>query len=438
MRRRSRLVVGVVAALLAIPGGAGGAAPPHGARAAGGPDFQVSGGSADEDDLDPAVAWNATNNQYLVVWQDARDAATRGDDIYGQRLSGTGAALGSNFRISGAWATERDWSPAVVWNQTSNEYLVAWQDDRNYAADKGFDIYGQRISAAGVPVGSNFRVTDLLHSGSYAPALAWNQTNNEYLVVWHDGRSYASRFNDIYGQRVSAAGVALGGNFRVSGPSALKDDLNAAVAWNQANNQYLVVWGDARGPAATRGVDIYGQRVWAGGALAGGNFRISGDSAARDDTYPAIAWGQTSGQYLVVWDDWRFSYTRRIEIYGQRVWAGGALAGGNFRISGADATHDESHPAVAWNSTNNRYLVVWYDGRNLLAARGWDIFGQKVAGGGTLVGTNFRICGPNATADEWDPAVAWDQTAGEFLVVWEDERSELTRGLDIFGQRVAG
>ncbi|MCJ7726300.1 MAG: hypothetical protein MUP76_07950, partial [Acidimicrobiia bacterium] len=70
----------------------------------------------------------------------------------------------------------------------------------------------------------------------------------------------------------------LGGDFRISGPAATTDESGPAVAHNPINNQYLVVWRDGR-KEATRGFDIYGQRFAANGTRIGGNFRISGPAA---------------------------------------------------------------------------------------------------------------------------------------------------------------
>ena len=56
--------------------------------------------------------------------------------------------------------------------------------------DNEFEIFGQRLSAAGGEVGANdFRISDMGPdgNGSFAvlnPAIAYNSQPNEYLVVW--------------------------------------------------------------------------------------------------------------------------------------------------------------------------------------------------------------------------------------------------------------
>jgi hypothetical protein len=409
-----------------------------GAQGAEGPpeDFRISGPGATSDDWEPAVAWNYSNDEYLVVWADWRSHPAPPTAIYGQRVSATGSGIESSFRISGPGATGYSLEPAVAWNDSTHEYLVVWQDPRNYET-RGIDIYGQRVSATGSLLGSNFRVVGTGASGDEVnPAVVWNQTLNEYLVVWEDGRDQFTRQADVYAQRVSAGGERLDSETRISGPSATDFEFAPAVAWNSGANEYLIVWADGRNHD-TRGGDIYGQRLTGAGSRAGSNFRISGPGATANDFSPAIAWNGRAGEYLVVWGDTRNDSTRGTDVYAQRVSAAGGLLSSNLRVVGPGAGSEDQSPAVVWNDTTRQYMVVWEDGRNE-PTRGSDIFGQRLSTTGTRVGPDFQVSGPGATSDDGDPAVAWDDTANRYLVVWEDGRNEPTRGTDIYGQRVGG
>lgn len=230
--------------------------------------------------------------------------------------------------------------------------------------------------------------------------------------------------------------AALGTNFRISGPRATADDFWAAAAWNETANQYLVVWRDGRNEGIS-GADIYGQRLAADGRRIGSNFRISGPGATADERHPAVAWNRTSNRYLVVWSDGRNDGTSGTDIYGQILGPAGGTVGSNFRISGPGAEADEGSPAVAWNAKANRYLVVWVDERSA-ADHGTDIYGQILGPAGGRVGSNFRVSGPDARLNEYGPAVAWNGTANQYLVVWDDQRDQTPRGSDIYGQRLTG
>jgi hypothetical protein len=433
LRERVLIGVGMAALLTAVAAGAGAAGGPRLSLL--GADFRVSGSAAIGNEFAPAVVFNSTADEYLVVWEDYRNAGDFpfDNDIMGRRVSATGSLLGSDIRISGRGATVGELAPALAWNGTANEYLVVWQDGRNAQQD----IYARRLSAAGVPVGADFRISgSAATSDEWAPAVVWNGTANEYLVVWQDGRNSATRGWDIYGQRVSAAGISVGANFRISSLGAVTDDTTPAVAWNGVANQYLVVWEDYR-TFSTRGVDVYGRRVSATGVPVGVDFRVSGPDATSDDWTPGVAWNATADQYLVVWRDDRNSSIPDFDIYGRRVSAAGVPVGANFRVSGPDATVGESDPDVTWNGTTNEYLVVWQDFRNS-PARGIDVYARRVSASGIPAGVDLRISGNGAISDDGMPDVAWNTTANQYLIVWKDGRNALTRDTDIYGRRLAG
>jgi hypothetical protein len=432
MCRVARLLVGVGLVVVLAAGAAvsGAASPLLGSN------FRISGAAALSDEYGSAVAWSDKTEEYLVVWEDDRDYATRGQDIYGQRVGADGGRVGPNFRISGGIAITNESGPAVVWNPAAGAYLVVWSDDRDQAT-RGNDVFGQLVGPDGGLIGVNFRISGSdATSHEFEPAVVANEADGEYLVVWTDRRASATRGDDIYGQRLAADGSRIGGDFRISGRAATSHEMGPAVAWSQATHGYLVVWEDRRNEA-TRGYDIYGRRLNADGIPGGGDFRISGAAATSHETAPVVAWSQAVEEYLVVWSDYRNWATRNCDIYGQRVGGDGVRVGPNVQISGAAATSPEAFPAVAWNEAADQYLVVWQDDRNE-ATRGRDIYGQHLDGKGVPVGSNIRISRGPTISDQWSPAVVSNPAANEHLVVWDDQRNDATRGWDIYGQRVTG
>jgi hypothetical protein len=148
----------------------------------------------------PAVAYNSTDNEYLVVWwgsDDSETAAGYWNVIFGQRIdASSGAEVGTDdFRISGTEAHNcvlcADTYPGIVYNSTDNEYLVVWWSDI-YTGGIGaeYDIFGQRLDAAGNEVGEDdFRISFMGPDGNpdfdaTSPAVAYSGAVNGYLVVW--------------------------------------------------------------------------------------------------------------------------------------------------------------------------------------------------------------------------------------------------------------
>jgi len=356
----------------------------------------------------------------------------KGENIYGRRVAADGTRVGRDFRISSGADI---WAPAIAYNSVNNQYLVVWRDYRSNRG-RGWDIFGRRVKANGDRLGSDFRISGGAGTSEVgSPVVVYNPANNQYLVVWHDYRNQGERGTDIYGRRVKANGDRLGGDFRISGPDATADNWSPAVAYNSAANQYLVVWHDERNQAE-RGTDIYGQRLAADGTRVGADRRISGGAPSYGEYDPAVSYNSAGNQYLVVWRDQR-KMAWPNDVYGQRVRANGTRVGGNFRISSMSGTTPEGRPTVVYNAGRNRYLVVWHDLRNQ-ATSGLDLFGQQVKAGGILAGVNFRISGKNATADEWRQTVAYNSTDNQYLAVWSDSRNWATRNWDVYGRRVNG
>ena len=172
--------------------------------------------------------------------------------------------VGADFRISNIGTdgdADRDgFNPAVAYNATANEYLVTWLADGFATADE-FEVFGQRVSAAGAELGADFRISNVGTDGDAArtpsnPAVAYSATANEYLVTWSGDGLATNDEDEVFGQRVSAAGAELGTDFRISNVGtdldAARDASDPAVAYNATANEYLVTCPAPGWPRPTR------------------------------------------------------------------------------------------------------------------------------------------------------------------------------------------
>ncbi len=455
----------------------------------GGNDFLISdmGGlsSSDYAGQDPVIAYNSDDNEYLVVWRGDDNVGTLVDnefEIFGQRLDATGAGIGDNdFRISDTgpdgnigYFTDR---PDVSYNSSIKEYLVVWygfEQGNNSPTNDQHEIYGQRfVGATGKPIGDNdFRISDMgpednsILSKARFPAIAYNSTVSGYLVVWQGNESDEV---EIHGQLLSNNSTEIAPNdFRISDmwTDTAFDAFLPAVAYNSQTNEYLVVWQGREGvwlndTPFLYETEIYGQRINAatGDEVGVNDFRISDmgvDGNPLINAFDAdVTYNSMDNEYLVVWaadDDTNILNDEEFEIFGQRLGADGAEIGANdFRISdmGPDGSpaYIAIDPAVAYNSTNNEYLVVWEGDDNIfpLVDEEFEVFGQRLGADGAEIGANdFRIsdAGPNSnvTYDATTPAVTYNSTDNEYLVVWnaDDDTASLTDNeQEIYGQRLS-
>ncbi len=225
---------------------------------------------------------------------------------------------------------------AVAYNSRNHEYLFVWSGDD--FTDEEFEIFGQRIDAAtGALLGGKVRLSDLgpdgnIGLGAFAPAVAYNGTNNEYFVVWAGNDNTGTLGNDdfeIFGQRLDAAtGALLGGKVRLSGMGPGGNSgfgaFDPDVTYNGANNEYLVVW---HGGTTDGGFKIFGQRLNAatGAPLGANDFRISDlgpdGNPDFDASSAAAASNGAANDYLVGWegdDDTAPEVDNTYETFGRR------------------------------------------------------------------------------------------------------------------------
>ncbi|MBM3315689.1 hypothetical protein FJY71_07640, partial [candidate division WOR-3 bacterium] len=139
----------------------------------------------------PAVAFDGTN--YLVVWADYR---VDNFDIYGARVSPAGVVLDSP---SVAIADSLLWEETPVVCATAAGFLVAWDaeyDPRNIRAARVTGS-GQVLDPNGFPIAPN-------PAWQSMPAIAFDGANA--LVTWRDDHSGGG---ELYGARVTPSGQVL-------------------------------------------------------------------------------------------------------------------------------------------------------------------------------------------------------------------------------------
>ncbi|MGK0365787.1 MAG: hypothetical protein ACI85O_002855, partial [Saprospiraceae bacterium] len=441
-------------------------------------DFRISdmgtNGNTDLDATQSSVAYNITNNEYLVVWKG--DNNTNNEyEIYGQRLAADGTEIGTNdFLISDmgpvgntSYGAQK---PSVVYNSTDNEYLVVWigDDDTAPLVNNEMEIFGQRLTSDGTEVGTNdFRISDMGPNGNTSFGVlgglisaVYNTTNNQYLVIWvgdDDTAPLVDNELEVFGQILAADGTEVGNNdFRISdmGPNGANNFSpgTPAVTFNPTFNNYLVVWSgdDDTGLLEENEFEIFGQRLSSIGAEIGANdFRISDMGTDGDPDYdagsPSVTYNTVSNEYFVVWssdDNIAPLVEGELEIFGQRLSVVGSEVGLNdFRISdmGIDGqTSNYAHtPQLVYNATNNEYLVVWYGDD---ASANGQIHVQILTAAGTETGTNdYRV-----NENNWDaalyPTVAYNSSSNEYLTLWSMTSNILPFSFgeyEIFGQRLS-
>jgi hypothetical protein len=378
-----------------------------------GSEIQISLPTSPEcDRYRPGVAYNWVHDEYLVVWHNTWPDGHR--DIYARRVSESGQLL-SWFAVS-AGPNDRV-QPAVAYNATADEYLVVWMYDVN-GDGSAYEIWGRTIAWNGAYQNPEFQIITHSDRTFWTPRVAWNSIRNEYMVVWSAFDATTFLPTDVAHAILSPSGNKLFGAIITDAYQPHQAD----ITYNVAKNEYLVVWrrmwaaGDGDIKAARLG-GFSGQVVTPPGV-----FTIN--ALTEDQLLPAVTTNQQD-RYMVVWQhafpgpccDW--------DIRGQELDVNGNLVGSPFFM--AASTDDETSPAiVARPGTGRDYLAVWQRS----SSTGEEIWAYHRKDAHIEV---FEV----AAAAFWDhesPAVAWGRVAS--LIVYEgDAQGDPTVYRHIYGRR---
>ncbi len=369
----------------------------------------------------------APDRGWLVVWQDgAQNSPIEG--VFGQLVALDGVPTGQTFGIS---TGPFDYWDTTVTGGAGGRLLAVWGDNRPEATG----LYGARIDI----VGATATVVDpdgipiSTPGDKGSAAVAFNPPKGNFMIAWNDRRN--SIVPDIYGGRVRASdGVVLDPNGRrLSG--SFNEQTAPAIA--SCGGKYLAVWTDTRN--GFDNPDIYGTLTDASTPvnILARNLRIA--QAPGRQEFPDVACNGTD--FFVVWSDRRVGF--EADIYGTRVRGANGVVLDPAGIPISIAPGAQTRPAIAFLATSQTYQVVWA-GRSDPANGNFDIFGKRISAAGVVdASSELNISGPVA-GDQIVPDVTWDADFGgffqnRFLVVWQDGRnrtSESDPNWDIFGRFV--
>ncbi len=362
-------------------------------------------------EVSPAVAYNSTRSEYLVVWYDDR---SQNDDIWGQRLTKAGLPIGLRFPIASTAGIDRRF-PRLAFNMFSDQYLVVWEQ----SSSLGSSVCGRRVAGDGLVLDTYDIVFEGIGEPTYSvytPAVA-STTSNKYLVVWSE-LWHASSYTTINGQVVLNTGDFSGGRIPISPGSGLSPATIPDLAYNPLKNEYLVVW-QQKDPTELGSIsDVWGRIVTGdGGFTTPGKIPIALYNKSVE--YPAIAYlpVQPDGQYFVAWALYykdTAGGTPDHDIVGRTFSSAGAGLSGDLYISN-NYEIDETMPAIVGNAARGQYLVTWKQVFYFYGFPFYFIGGRLVAPSGSLVGEPFNMGGVFAN----HPRVAAGPL-GDFLTVVDD------------------
>ena len=303
----------------------------------------------------------------------------------------------------------------------NGDFVVTWVDRRTGEAD----IYVQRFTSDGTPVGVNRRVNDDAQNAYQAePAIAVD-LSGVYSLVWKDYRNGAYPFDpDIFFQRLDSSVTSVGTNqvLTVEQPDSLKESPDIALSFWHGG---VVVWADYR----DRNWDIYGQLIDASGAPTGANFCVNDDAGTAQQHAPRVAYS-AQGWFVVAWYDNRLWND---DIFVQRYNASGVRVGSNVRTNSDNGSTRQAFPDVATDG-GGHFTVVWVDWRNGVYPANPDIYARKYDTTMTPVTVDAMVNKDGTRRAQREPTIAADRR-GNVAIIWSDS-SGTAQLYDIVGQMI--
>ena len=185
----------------------------------------------------PDVTYDWINDQFLVVWQQTWDSGVR--QIYARYFSGSGQPLASAFRLNPE-LSYREIIPKAVYNATDDEFLVVFMYNSN-GDTTTYDIRGRRL-----PSGCNSSACRPMIaylspvSGSESnPAVAWDYIDNRYLVIYEVVSGGSS---PLVNQSLGYSCVDGGSMTKYGAITVGNNPEYSDLVYNPATDEFLVAW----------------------------------------------------------------------------------------------------------------------------------------------------------------------------------------------------
>ena len=293
-----------------------------------GSEFYVSPDPATYPALIGKAAYNSTNHEWFVVYQ---GTLVQYDDVVGQRIASDGTKVGGAIALVARNGYQNNGEAA--YDPVNNRYLVIWREKPGSYAH----VYGRFFDPNGGAVSSEFQIRDASAIyDSHSPKVAYNPIAQEFMVIWQDYRNYPgsgqdNEYSDIYGHRINANTMAKIGSSNLAiywGGSPYVpngQDIPGALVCNATEGRYAI---SIQKLTAADYYRTYGLIVNSDGSWYGpGVFQVSHP----DNGVPTgLAHDPNSNTYVFTYED----LTNADNIRGKQFSASGAVIGSVFTANG--------------------------------------------------------------------------------------------------------
>lgn len=360
--------------------------------------------------VDPYLAYNSIDQEYIAVWTQLRSSQL---GLVSQRFSTTGSLIEGNVNLSRRYLGSQ-FQPVIAYNSTDNQYLVSFQVQGDPIFPYNNSV-GQLLTADSKFIGDNF----LISSAGQEISLLYNPEVNQYFQTARASDDFdpSTGFgNKILGQRIKSDGTLINSNIPLdtSGDSAP----NGQVALDSVNNQYLATW---REQGSSPNYTVQGRFINADGGLISEQLEIVPPPDFKSGMTPLspirTIFNPISKQFLVIYKNFEDQ-----QIRGRFLDKSGTTIGSEIIVS-SNLSFD--FLSVAFNEKLQTYLLAWKNESGLI--------GQFIGTSGNLISDPFTIASEGNQI--YDFSIVPNNDSAEFVIAWQTQGSQKGQA-GIFAQRI--
>jgi len=374
-------------------------------------DEQISYHAYTEGAWDSDVAYG--NNKFLVAWEEGKQLPIIKQEIRGTLFNSDGSTVtgAEDFKIYGGNGIQYlDQNPSIAFG--GNKFFVAWENYENPLDPTSMDIMGRLVSLNG---GTGNTLNICIASNCQAdPNVAFDSINDQFCIVWEDARNNMDNY-DIYGKLYTSTGGSVGGQKQIC--TTGNSQAEPWVTFDSINNQYMIVWEE--GVEA----DIGPFDIWMGlfdsnlNPLSSPIKLADGDSNT-DYNYPCVAFCEETQRFLVTWNDGDISNEQWYgNIWGVILDNTGSVIVDTFEIKSGNFIRSDIVPYLSSS------FFVSYDG-------GGKIWGKLISSDGEVFDNEIQLSASSSAEADWANLATGN---GKIFTTWEDERVNSYSLPDAFG-----
>ncbi len=344
---------------------------------------------------DPSIAV-AADGSFVVTWTRSSITGDGYYDVYAQRYSDSGQPVGGEFLVN-TYTTDMQYDPSIAM-APDGSFFITWD---SFGDGDRFGVCAQRYDNLGQAVGDEFRVNTYVTHEQWMSSIAM-APDGSFVITWEsygqDGDDYG-----VYAQRYNASGQPIGDEFRVNTyTTGSQSKPSIAMA---PDGSFVITWSSSDGSSS----GVYAQCYNASGQPIGGEFRVN-TYTTDSQSWPSIAIA-ADGRFVIAWTSYGQDGGNN-GVYAQRYEASAQPLGGEFRVN-TYTTGSQSYPWIAM-AADGSFVIAWESSGQDGSEDG--IYAQRYNASCQPVGGEFRVNTYTTGAQSY-PSIAMAPD-GDFVIAW--------------------